>query len=166
MANEEQVFFRWLPDYSVNIKTIDDQHLELVHILNGLFAAVSRREGDLVIKEILGALMSYTQKHFSLEENLMRRANYIDIESHMAEHKKLIDQLNQHSNKLMLDGNPIHIEMLGFLRTWLKEHIQGVDTKYSAALKQAGFSAAAWEAEATAEFTRMSNSNKWRELGK
>jgi hemerythrin-like metal-binding protein len=166
MSNEDQVFFRWSPAYSVNIKTIDDQHLELVHILNHLFAAVSKREGDKVIKEILDALVSYTRKHFSLEENLMQRANYKDIVSHMAEHKKLIDQLNQYSNKLMLDGNPIHIEMLGFLKTWLKEHIQGVDTKYSAALRQAGFSAAAWEAEATAEFTRMSNSNRWRELGK
>jgi hemerythrin-like metal-binding protein len=140
--------------------------MELVHILNRLFSAVSRREGDKIIKVILDALVGYTQKHFSLEENLMRRANYKDIESHLAEHKKLIDQLNQYSNKLMQDGNPIHIEMLGFLRTWLKEHIQGVDTKYSAALKQAGFSAAAWEEEATAEFTKLSNSNKWRELGK
>ena len=45
--------------------------------------------------------------------------------------------------------------MLSFLKTWLKEHIQGVDTKYSAALQQAGFSVAAWEREATAEFAFM-----------
>ena len=71
MSNEE-VFFKWSPDYSVNIKTIDDQHQELVNILNRLFIAVSKREGDKVIAGILDALMSYTQTHFALEERLMQ----------------------------------------------------------------------------------------------
>ena len=44
MSNDE-VFFKWLPDYSVGIKTIDSQHQELVNILNRLFVAVSKREG-------------------------------------------------------------------------------------------------------------------------
>jgi len=70
--SSEEVFFKWSPDYSVNIKTIDDQHRELVNILNRLFVAVSKREGDKVIAGILDALMSYTQTHFALEERLMR----------------------------------------------------------------------------------------------
>jgi hemerythrin len=165
MSNNE-VFFKWSDDYSVNIKTIDDQHRELVNILNRLFVAVSRREGDKVIAGILDALVSYTQTHFALEERLMRQAKYKDIEAHMEEHRKLLDQLDQLCKKHLLEEKPIYFEMLSFLKTWLKEHIQGVDTKYSAALQQAGFSVAAWEREATAEFTLMSNSKKWWEVWK
>ena len=165
MSNEE-VFFKWSSDYSVNIKTIDDQHQELVNILNRLFVAVSKREGDKAIAGILDALMQYTQKHFSLEERLMRQAKYKDLESHMAEHRMLIEQLDQLSKKYLLEEKPIYFEMLSFLKTWLKEHIQGVDRKYSAALQQAGFSVAAWEAEATAEFAQMSSSKKWWEVWK
>lgn len=158
MSNEE-VFFKRSSDYSVNIKAIDDQHRELVNILNRLFVAVSKREGEKVIAGILDALMSYTQTHFALEEVLMRQAKYKDLEAHVEEHRKLI---GQH----LLEEKPIYFEMLSILKTWLKEHIQGVDTKYSAALQQAGFSVAAWEHEASTEFARMSNSKKWWEVWK
>ncbi len=165
MQNDE-VFFKWSSDYSVKIKTIDDQHQELVNILNRLFVAVSKREGDKVIAGILDALMSYTQTHFALEERLMRQAKYKDIDAHMEEHRKLLEQLDSLCKKHLLEEKPIYFEMLAFLKTWLKEHIQGVDTKYSAALQQAGFSVAAWEREATAEFALMSDSKKWWELWK
>lgn len=165
MSNEE-VFFKWLPEYSVNIKTIDDQHRELVNILNRLFIAVSKREGEKAIAGILDALMSYTQTHFALEERLMRQANYKDLESHMEEHRNLIEKLDLLCKKHLIEEKAIYFEMMGFLKTWLKEHIQGVDTKYSSALRLAGFSVSEWEREATAEFARMSNSKKWWELWK
>jgi hemerythrin len=165
MANEE-VFFKWSADYSVKIKTIDEQHQELVNILNRLFVAVSKREGDKVIAGILDALMSYTETHFALEERLMRQAKYKDLEPHIAEHRKLIAQLDGLCKKHLLEEKPIYFEMLSFLKTWLKEHIQGVDTRYSAAFQQAGFSVAAWELEASAEFARMADAKKWWEVWK
>jgi hemerythrin len=66
----------------------------------------------------------------------------------------------------MMEEKPIYFEMLSFLKSWLRDHIQGVDTKYSAALQQSGFSVAAWEREATAEFALMSASKKWWEIWK
>jgi hemerythrin len=165
MSNEE-VFFKWLPDYSVNIKAIDEQHQELVNILNRLFIAVSRREGDKVIAGILDALMSYTQTHFALEERLMRQARYKDLDAHMEEHRLLIAQLDKLCKKHLLEEKPIYFEMLSFLKTWLREHIQGVDTKYSAALQQAGYSVDAWEREANAELALMSNNRNWWKLWK
>jgi len=161
-----EVFFKWSPAYSVNIKTIDNQHLELVNILNRLFVAVSKREGDKVIAGILDALISYTQTHFALEERLLRQAQYKDLEAHMEEHQKLLAQLDHLCKKHLIEEKAIYFEMLSFLKTWLKEHIQGVDTKYSAALQQAGFSVEAWEREATAEFALMSESKKWWEVWK
>lgn len=155
-----EVFFKWSSDYSVGIKTIDDQHQELVNILNRMFVAVSRREGNKVIGGILDALMSYTQTHFTLEERLMRLADYEDIDSHMLVHKNLIAELNQISNKYMLEEKPVYFELLSFLRTWLREHIQGCDTKYSAALQQAGFSTESWERQANAEFASMTSTKR------
>jgi hemerythrin len=165
-VSNEEVFFKWSPEYSVNIKTIDDQHRELVNILNRLFVAVSKREGDKAIAGILDALVTYTQTHFALEERLMQQAKYKDFDAHKVEHQKLLNQLDQLCKKHLVEEKAIYFEMLSFLKTWLKEHIQGVDTKYSSALQQAGFSVAAWEHEATAEFKRMSDSKKWWEVWK
>lgn len=161
MSNEE-VYFKWSPAYSVNIKAIDNQHQELVNILNHLFVAVSKREGDKVIAGILDALMGYTKTHFALEERLMQQAEYKGIEQHKEEHRKLIEQLDQLCKKHMLEEKPIYFEMMSFLKKWLIEHIQGVDTKYSAALHQAGFSTAAWEREASAEFAaHIEKTGRW-----
>lgn len=153
--SDDEVFFKWSPDYSVNIKTIDNQHQELINILNRLFTAVSLREGSKVIASILSALTSYTRTHFALEERLMQQAAYADIDAHKLEHKKLIEQLEQLCKRHEQEEKPIYFEILRFLKHWLKEHIKGVDTKYSEALHEAGFSLAAWEREAAAEFSAM-----------
>lgn len=166
MSNDE-VFFKWSPEYSVNIPAIDNQHRELVNILNRLFISVSRREGDKVTAEILDALMSYTKTHFALEERLMRLVNYKDLKPHIEEHRKLIEQLDRICKKHLIEEKSIYFEMLIFLKTWLKEHIQGVDMKYSTALQQAGTSIAAWEREASDEFSRLSNAKRqWWEIWK
>lgn len=165
MSNEE-VFFKWSPAYSVNIQAIDDQHRELVNILNRLFVAVSKREGDQAIAGILDALLTYTGTHFALEERLMKQAGYQDYDAHKAEHRRLLAQLDQLCKKHLVDEKAIYFEMLSFLKTWLREHIQGVDTQYSAALQQAGFSIEAWQQEATAEFARMSEAKRWWEVWK
>jgi hemerythrin len=151
----DEVYFKWSPEYSVNIKTIDNQHQELVNMLNRLFVAVAQREGNKVIGSILEALRSYTRTHFSLEERLMEQANYAGFEAHKAEHHKLIEQLNLLCLKHLTDDKPIYFEVLRFLKTWLKEHIKEADTKYSAALHQAKFALDAWELEAAKEFNVM-----------
>jgi hemerythrin len=165
MSNEE-VFFKWSPDYSVHIQAIDDQHKELVNILNRLFIAVSKREGDKAIAGILDALMSYTQTHFTQEERLMSEANYKDLEAHIEEHRKLIAKLDSLTKKYLLEEKPIYFEMLSFLKTWLREHIQGADMKYSAALRQAGFSVDDWEYQASAEMASMSSHKSWWKVWK
>jgi hemerythrin len=163
--SDDEVFFKWSPDYSVNIRAIDQQHQELVNILNRLFIAVFKREGDKVIAGILDALMSYTQTHFALEERLMQLAKYKNFEAHKVEHKKLIEQLDQLCKQHLLEEKTIYFEMLKFLKTWLKEHILGVDTQYSAALQQAGFSIAAWELEANAAFSAIGEkTGRWWRL--
>jgi hemerythrin len=165
--SSNEVFFKWTSSYSVGINTIDSQHQELVNILNRLFVAVSKREGEKVIAEILDALMNYTKTHFALEERLMRKAKYKDLEPHMEEHRRLLEKLDQLCNKHLVEEKPIYFEMLSFLKTWLKEHIQGVDTKYGTALQQAGFSTAEWENEASAEFAAMAEkTGRWWQIWK
>lgn len=159
------VFFKWSDDYSVKIPAIDEQHQELVNILNRLFIAVSLREGHKVVAGILDALLVYTQTHFALEERLMRAANYTDYEHHKEEHQKLIAQLDELTRKFMADEKPIYFEMLAFLRTWLREHILGCDIHYSVALQKAGFSTKAWESAAQVEFAAVAESKRqWWKL--
>ena len=163
MSNDN-VFVKWSPDYSVNIQTIDKQHRELLNILNRLFITITRREGDKAIAGMLDVLMEYTKMHFLHEERLMQKAKYADIEAHKLEHKKLIEQLDQLRKKHLLEEKSIYSEMLVFMKNWLIDHLTGVDTQYSLALRNAGFSAA-WECEACAEFLAMiDKTGRWWKL--
>jgi len=110
-VSNDEVYFKWSPEYSVNIKTIDNQHQELVNMLNRLFVAVAQREGNQVIGGILEALRSYTRTHFSLEERLMEQANYADLETHKVEHQKLIGQLDDLCKKHSTEDKPIQADL-------------------------------------------------------
>lgn len=154
-VSSDEVYFKWSPEYSVNIKTIDNQHQELVNMLNRLFIAVSMREGNKVIGGILNMLRSYTKTHFSLEECLMQQANYAGLEAHKLEHQHLVEQLDQLCLKHLTEDKPIYFEVLRFLKNWLKGHIKEVDAHYSIALQQARFSLETWEREAAEEFNVM-----------
>ena len=154
-APGEAVFFKWSPDFSVNIKTIDSQHQELINLVNGIFLAATALEKVNVIASMLEALKSYTQTHFDLEERLMQQAHYPDFEAHKLEHKKLLEQLDQVCKKHLLEEKPVYFETLRFLKTWLKDHFTGLDSKYSSVLHETGFPLAEWEKEAAAEFAVM-----------
>jgi hemerythrin len=136
--SSEKDFFKWSADYSVNIASLDDQHRELIAILNRLYVAVSKLEGGQAIAGTLDSLTNYTEEHFALEEGLMQRANYPDFDAHQAEHQRFLAQLDQFRKKHVLEDKPIYFEMLGFLKAWLKDHIQCVDRKYYPAMQRAG----------------------------
>lgn len=137
MSTEED-FFKWSADYSVNVAALDDQHKELIAILNRLFIAVSKLEGSKAISGTLDDLMSYTEKHFALEESLMRQAKYPDFDAHKAEHQRLLAQLDQFRKKHQSEEKPIYFEMLGFLKAWLRDHILSVDRKYYPSMQRSG----------------------------
>ncbi len=156
------VFFKWSPKYSVNIKSIDAQHRELVNIVNRLCNAVTRREGNKAIAEILDALTSYTQSHFRLEESLMHEAKFEDYEAHKLEHQQLLQQLDQLCTKHLFEETPIYFEMLTFLKSWLKGHLLGEVGKYSAVLQRGDFSVSEWEQSVSHQFGLMPNiRNEW-----
>ncbi len=160
MSNDE-VFFKWSPKYNVNIRVIDEQHRELVNILNRLCNAVTRREGNQAIAAILDALMSYTQTHFALEESLMQQAEFEDYEAHKLEHQKLIERFHELCTRHLYEETPIYFEITSFLKAWLKEHLQVEVRKYSAALRQGGFSIAAWEEEVGFAFIPAAKRQWW-----
>ena len=67
--------FKWKEDFSVNIKTIDEQHQELFRIGNSLYNIISIKGGidryDEIMK-ILYEMRDYAIYHFDYEEKLMK----------------------------------------------------------------------------------------------
>jgi hemerythrin-like metal-binding protein len=74
---------------------------------------------DPLIQEII----SYTNYHFSAEEQHMKNIGYKDIDKHIVEHReftKRILQLQQVADK---DEHQVKKELIALLGDWLLHHI-------------------------------------------
>lgn len=117
----------WSDKLSVTIDSVDEQHKELVRMVNELNAAMGVGQADAVIGEILKDLISYTTTHFAHEEKLMRTHNYQGYEKHQMEHADLVDKVSDLNKKLETGKSRINIEVMMFLKKWLTSHIQDSD---------------------------------------
>lgn len=122
--------FQWSDSFSVGVQEIDEQHKELVDLLNQLHTAIMEHHGSEAARRILDELADYTKTHFSVEESLMRVSNYPDFDRHKQNHEDLIGQVVALQSKLDTGEAKITFELLHFLKVWLTNHINEADKRF------------------------------------
>lgn len=130
--------FDWKDSFSVNVKTVDDQHKMLIQTLNELHEAMLTRQAKEVISGILKSLADYTKVHFTYEEELLKRHNYPDLPLQKKEHEAFVGKLGEFVTKYKEGHLMLSLEVMNFLKDWLKNHILGLDQKYSSFLNEKG----------------------------
>jgi len=128
----------WDQSYSVSVKKLDEQHQKLFSLLNTLHEAMRQGKVQAVVEDTLGELALYTVTHFRAEEELLRKSNFPGFTAHQAEHQKFIEKVNQFIGDLKAGRNASPIAILGFIKTWLAEHILRTDRSYAAYLNAQG----------------------------
>jgi hemerythrin-like metal-binding protein len=130
--------FEWNDKFSVEVKKYDEQHKNLIKILNDLYDAMKVGKGADVMGEIFGSLLDYTKYHFNDEEETMRKLYYDEYLHHKAEHDKLTVKVLEYKKKFENNEILISVELLNFLRDWLTNHIMKTDRKYGNFFKENG----------------------------
>jgi hemerythrin-like metal-binding protein len=123
----------WSEDYSVGDASIDEEHLRLMNIINDFNQAIITGQAKKNLAKLFDSLVDYTVKHFKNEEQLMRAANYHDLEAHIEEHRAFVHKvmaLNKEKDYVFSSN------ISSFLHTWLLEHILDTDKKYQPVLKK------------------------------
>ncbi len=121
---------KWRDTYNTGIESIDSEHRQLVDLIDKMYCAVRDQATQEAVMDILNELVTYTQNHFTSEEEIMQANNYPKLAEHSAEHKKLIDQVEDFKSKV-LDNFPKEAqEFYLFLREWLVEHILHQDIEF------------------------------------
>ena len=134
MATEK--LLEWSDSYKVGIQEVDEQHKELVGMLNALHQAIVEHHAKEASRKILDQLADYTRTHFLLEESLMRVTHYPGFEAHKQQHEELIRQVVDLQQKLDTGGATITFELLHFLKVWLAQHINETDKRFGAFFNQ------------------------------
>ncbi|MBF0435113.1 MAG: bacteriohemerythrin [Magnetococcales bacterium] len=138
-ASGGDTLFSWSNQLSVNIREMDQQHRRLVDLVNEVYRAVRSGEIQRCMDTVLPELVSYTVKHFKEEEELFAGNGYPETAKHKEMHVKLVNRVGEFLKRLQQGGDrAVALELLGFLKSWLVEHIMGTDAKYGKFLNAKG----------------------------
>lgn len=118
----------WTADLELGIPLIDEQHKELVRLINILDAAP--HAADSVVDELL----DYVSYHFSEEEGLMARAGYVGLSEHAKTHEAFIAKLCEFDVAARSENPGAGRDLHYFLVSWLMHHIMHTDTLYVSAV--------------------------------
>lgn len=75
------------------INEIDNQHTEIMQIVNGLLATIGERSSLLDVYYRVAHLYDVTLQHFRLEESLMRIFRYPLLDEHVAIHAGMMARI-------------------------------------------------------------------------
>lgn len=128
----------WSEDLSVGIEEIDDQHKQLVALVNELDEAIRKRKPKDAVRDIIDALVDYTLVHFKLEEDYFDKFGYEGAEAHKAEHAKLVEKMVDFRQGYIDDRPGLARKLMPFLSNWLVVHIMGSDKRFATCFKEHG----------------------------
>jgi len=131
-TNESLEIFTWNESFSTGIPQIDEQHKQLVHLINLLARSIASKAGMPVLDEIFNDLADYAVYHFKTEESIWHE--YLEGDaleaSHNLVHKGFISEVLRLKEA---DGtktqNEVVENILSFLTNWLAFHILDSDKR-------------------------------------
>lgn len=140
--------FEWSARLETGIEVVDQQHRQLVDIVNRLGGLqIDGHASQAAITGLFDELAGYAQQHFADEEELMAQAG-IDArhaKAHQGHHLQFVDLLGQMWRGRAELKNPAEV-LHGFLTSWLTFHILEEDRAMARQLASIGEGVAAAEA--------------------
>lgn len=156
---------KWNSSMGLGITSIDQEHQQIVHIINHLlYQIASGNVADL--KRDIYELLEYSKKHFHHEEELFEEFGYPDLEEHKKQHEIFVEKINKFSELLDTKEVEVTIEssqldeqlaeiafkdvekenekmviasnMTRYLFDWLINHILKEDKKYAELFRRKG----------------------------
>ena len=132
--------YDWKESYSVEIKSIDDDHKGMFNIFNQLFDAISHGKARSILSGIIVQLIDYTKTHFRREEMYFTTTSYSETLEHKLQHEMFIEKILALKKGFENGDKEISVELIKYLSDWFINHILISDRKYISHLKKYGLS--------------------------
>ena len=128
----------WEDKFSVKVRALDDDHKMILDLINQLHEVYAANKGLDDIENVFAVLMTYTEGHFTREEDLMARAHFPGMESHVAGHREIKKELDVLHKRFLAGEKAVMLDLLAFLNNWWHFHILEEDHAYVGALLKEG----------------------------
>ncbi|MFA5845056.1 MAG: bacteriohemerythrin [Coriobacteriia bacterium] len=128
----------WNESLRVNVANVDEQHQQLVQMINTLHDAMADGRSKEIMGELMGGLIRYTVIHFGTEEAYFDQFGYPQAEDHKEQHRRFVAQVGDFKQGFDDGRLFLSMDVMDFLSEWLVEHIQGSDRAFGPFLNQHG----------------------------
>ena len=117
----------WRDQMSLDYPPLDDEHKAFLEVINQASQDL-RRHNITGLDQMFEACYEYVRNHFSLEEDVMERINFPDIDAHVAAHQQFIQNIaefRQAYETAATNGKKIDVaqKAVAFLSVWFIGHI-------------------------------------------
>lgn len=124
----------WNDNLKTGIQILDEQHQELIVMLNrfGRFKCGKER-----FDEAFAELEEYANIHFKTESDLMVSINYPEYEKHKTCHAEFISVI-KHFQERVLTCQDLHLlgeEIIDVVGDWMENHYSTIDVELSKYIK-------------------------------
>ena len=120
----------WEDKYKVGYKRIDDQHLELIEIINDLHDCMDNKDSE-------DETVDYVAFHFSCEEKIMHVIKYDKLIEHSSYHKEFTNTIYNYVKSYENGSLDAINNLVQYLKDWFLNHILVTDKKFIKEVKEA-----------------------------
>jgi hemerythrin-like metal-binding protein len=121
-------FIKMTDEEIVNVKELDDEHSEMVNLINALHDSLSVTNTQK-INALVSELVQNLRNHFETEERLMKEHNFEGYISHKMEHDRFLAKMETFEKDLKDGVEKLTLDTLNSLKRWFFNHIKFNDKK-------------------------------------
>lgn len=119
----------WKNAYSVGVPAVDEEHREMIDLINTLYENMRSAEQEPDVMAFLGEIYARIAAHFALEELLMQHHGYDEYREHKLDHEHLLEEIrnimDDYEDGRVLDDD----ELANRLDVWFCEHFRTRDAR-------------------------------------
>jgi hemerythrin-like metal-binding protein len=120
---------QWKSAYSVGIESMDDEHREMISLINGVYEKLGASPDPEEIEGCLDDIFNTISLHFALEERLMRDNSYAEYDDHKENHEDLLDEIRDLMDAFVADPDSGARELERRLSGWFASHFSTFDAR-------------------------------------
>ena len=121
--------WEWKNEYSLGIPAIDLQHKRIFDCIARIAQGATDDDRLRAEAEII-KLLVLLKEHFFLEESMMKKFYYPELEQHIEEHRQFHSDVHHLAQTSLMKKGGVPREALKIAHKWLTEHILVSDKHY------------------------------------
>ena len=124
--------------HDVKVNILNEQHKALFNTLDALYKAMEDKSDKKALAKVIDELIAYSIYHSQTEENLLEKYNYPELSIQKEQHKFFIEKVEKFRAEFENHSFMLYFDMAMFFKSWIANHIEGLDRKYAKFLNDNG----------------------------